>query len=183
MTKYQLYRATHLNTEGETVHPLLIAEAPDENTLLKKALDMDLNIHQHYLCERTQDGTKWRWNNSYFEFGTFRYLSQFPELARMRQERDERLKSDDIRVSGFIITEPDDRSVGIFGSTYILNGDFVFTDKEGLEEFRTKLREAFEWVSDPLPSIVTFEEQIKFIAMEDQHYSMTRDGKITDDNI
>lgn len=179
MIKYQLWKGASLDADGNTVHPALVAEADNEKALIGRAKELALNGHDHYIgeriCEDSYHGV-WGWNDKYYGDSAYRYLHQFAEWHKTPYD-------DEVRVSGFIIEEENDRSVGIFGSSYELKGDFIFQCKEDLEAFRAKLLEAFEYVSDPLPSIMTFEERERIIKIEEEHYSMVRPDDITDDEI
>lgn len=58
---------------------------------------------------------------------------------------------------GFIIRSDGDPTVGIYPAEWQLTGGFYFSDQEELEEFRTKLKEAFEYAADDA-YVETFEE-------------------------
>ena len=64
----------------------------------------------------------------------------------------------DIRVTGFTIHDYGDESVGIFSASWMLNGEFFFTDNNELKEFKKKLAEAFEWATNGPVEIMTLEE-------------------------
>lgn len=179
MIKYQLWKAVGLDEEGNTIHPELVAEADGEKELIDRAKELALDGRNHYIGQRVVEDSYhgiWKWNSKYYNNSPMRYLNEFAEWHKTPYD-------DEVRVSGFIIEEENDRSVGIFGSTYELKGDFIFQCKEDLEAFRAKLFEAFEYVSDPLPTIMTFEEREQIIKLEDEHYSMVRPDNITDDEI
>lgn len=53
-----------------------------------------------------------------------------------------------IEVSGFRIFSKGDPSVGIFSAEWELTGPFFFDNKEDLEGFKIKIREAYEYVAD-----------------------------------
>lgn len=72
-----------------------------------------------------------------------------------------------IETKGFRIVSPGDESVGIFQGDWDLTGPFFFENKDELEEFRIKLKEAFEYVSDDC-YIETYEEREKYIREENE---------------
>lgn len=70
-----------------------------------------------------------------------------------------------IQTNGFRIVSPGDPSVGIFSSEWELPGAFFFDEQSELEEFRGKLKEAFEYIADDC-YIETFEERKKYLNEE-----------------
>jgi hypothetical protein len=64
----------------------------------------------------------------------------------------------EINTKGFHIVSKGDPSAGIFRAEWELSGSFSFDGKEDLEQFRTKLKEAFEYISDDA-YVETFEER------------------------
>lgn len=159
MIKYQLWQEFGLDEEGNTVHPKMLYEGPVELALIYRASSLELDPDKHYMVRIDGDGKR---TDTYSNDGPFKRLSQFMEWKGIR--------SGEIYTNGFIIQEQDDRSVGIFGGRYMLSGEFCFQDKEELDGFRAKLIEAFEWVSDPPPSVTTIEENQLLIMMEDEQY-------------
>jgi hypothetical protein len=63
-----------------------------------------------------------------------------------------------MKVSGFYVTAAGDPSVGIFSSTWKLDGDFYFDNQEELEEFRKELKEVFTNYCGEGVDVDTFEE-------------------------
>lgn len=59
---------------------------------------------------------------------------------------------------GFSIYAPGDMSVGIFPSSWKLEGEFHFDDEDTYKEFIKALQAAFEFVIDDSVDITTFEE-------------------------
>lgn len=75
-----------------------------------------------------------------------------------------------IRITGFYITASGDESVGILPSTWKLENDFYFDNKEELEEFRKELQGFFEFYCGELTSIITFEEHQEMCEAEEQEF-------------
>lgn len=75
-----------------------------------------------------------------------------------------------IKTKSFRIVSPGDPSVGIFSAEWELTGDFIFEEPFELEEFRTKLKEAFEYVADDC-YIETFEERQKYLEEENRMFN------------
>lgn len=169
MSRYQLWKEITLDVDGNTVHPKMLYESRSELALLYRAFNLDLDPQQHYIVHIDELGKRVM---NYSSDGPFRYLHRFHEWKG--------IKNGEVYTKGFIIQEASDTSVGIFGGQYTLNGDFLFQDKEELDGFRSKLNEAFEWVSDPLPSIITIEESELFIMMEDEQFSPSRPEGLND---
>ena len=49
-----------------------------------------------------------------------------------------------IEIKGFYITEPGDPSVGIFPSTWVLEGKLIFDNDEELQQFKSELKQVFD---------------------------------------
>lgn len=64
----------------------------------------------------------------------------------------------DINVSKFHIIIAGDESVGIPNIRYELGSDFIFENQEELNDFKDKIREAFEEFYDAPVSIISEEE-------------------------
>lgn len=63
---------------------------------------------------------------------------------------------------GFSIYAPGDMSVGIFPSSWKLEGEFHFDEEDNYKEFIKALQAAFELVIDEPVDITTFEEIKEF---------------------
>lgn len=66
-----------------------------------------------------------------------------------------------IQTTQFIVKFYGDKSVGIFDSEWIINGDFQFEDNEAINAFKKKITEAFEYCSDTPIGVYTKEEFLK----------------------
>ncbi len=64
-----------------------------------------------------------------------------------------------IKTNGFIVTYFGDETVGIFGSAWVLSGEFIFDDKQDFEEFKQKIADAFCLVSDTPIIVESMEER------------------------
>lgn len=67
----------------------------------------------------------------------------------------------DIEIKQITIHCPGDESVGIFPATWTINEE-IYIDKEDLEPFRAKLKEAWEFVADEA-KIYFVTTEIKFL--------------------
>ena len=164
--KFQLWKCSSLDAEGNTEHPLLIQEAKHETSLLYYAHYQGLSDQEHYIVKRICDDVqalKWKWDPSY----KMKYLFEFEEWTIILRG--------EIITKRFIIEEKSDTSVGLFGSTYTLDGDFHFFEPQELEEFRDKLSAAFECACGAPTSIMTLEEQERAIMMEESHMTAKQD--------
>jgi len=63
-----------------------------------------------------------------------------------------------VNIKGFYITEPGDPSVGMFPSTWKLDGDFIFDNQEELERFRENLKKTFEDYCGEFVKVETIDE-------------------------
>jgi hypothetical protein len=63
-----------------------------------------------------------------------------------------------MKITGFYVTAAGDPSVGIFSSTWKIDGDFYFDDQEELELLRKDLKEVFTNYCGEGVSVETFEE-------------------------
>lgn len=69
------------------------------------------------------------------------------------------MEENEIKVSGFYIHYPGEKSVGIYPSTFELMGECYFDDRFHLKEFKSKLLDLFvNHVSDEACFIMTAEE-------------------------
>lgn len=73
---------------------------------------------------------------------------------------------EDIKCSGFYIEERGDTTVGIFPSTWKIEGQFFFSDQSEYDEFVEGLKNAFEAISDERVMVSSFEE----IESEEQRF-------------
>jgi hypothetical protein len=67
----------------------------------------------------------------------------------------------EINVTGFVIADLGDPSVGIFDQYWDISGNFVFENESELEEFREKIKELFQWYSGNHKPIVKTAEEIE----------------------
>lgn len=72
------------------------------------------------------------------------------------------------KVSGFVITAPGDESVGIFSSSWKIEGDFFFDNQEECDEFKKDLNYVFENYCGEIVEIITFEEYQTMIDLENK---------------
>lgn len=65
---------------------------------------------------------------------------------------------EDIKVTGFRIKFYGERSAGIFDQVWLINGEHYFMDHDEMEEFKEKIRDAYEIVVGDRCEVKTFEE-------------------------
>ena len=75
-----------------------------------------------------------------------------------------------VEIKGFYITEPGDPSVGIYPSTWKLEGNFIFDNQEELESFRENLKKTFEDYCGKFAKVKTIDEVEK---MEEDYLKST----------
>jgi len=68
------------------------------------------------------------------------------------------MEDQSVRVSGFLIHSQGDSSVGIPNGDWRLSGEFFFDSKDDVNDFRKALADVFEHVTDPKPTVITFEQ-------------------------
>ena len=97
-----------------------------------------------------------------------RYAREHAKLGN--EALQEYLREEQISVSGWVIHSEGDPSVGIFSSTWQLDGNMHFDAREDMEAFRSTLASAFELVCDGPIGITSYEEQKSINAAEETHF-------------
>lgn len=75
-----------------------------------------------------------------------------------------------IKTTGFLITYPGDKSVGMFQQQWQLSGEFQFDYQIDLDIFKRKIAEAFEFCSDTPIIVESVEERSDQINQELQAF-------------
>lgn len=86
---------------------------------------------------------------------------------------------------GLRIDDPGDQSVGIFSRSWEIVGEMEFTTDNEFTQFKESLREAFEFLSDSMVIITTFEEieekEAEYLKGIEPDYCIFDESKICDD--
>lgn len=73
-----------------------------------------------------------------------------------------------MHIEGFLITAHGDPSVGIFPSSWKLEGDFYFDNQEECDEFKKEIKISFESYCGEIVEVITYEEYESMIDLENE---------------